>query len=94
MLIDSKLNSLNLTSLKEPIINLNSQIQHHGVILVLEEPDLKIVQVSRNAASVLDVPLENLLEINLEDLLDPYKIGIIKSRLAEDSLDFINPTKI
>ncbi len=42
----------------------------------------------------LDVPLENLLEINLEDLLDPYQIGRIKSRLAEDSLDFINPTKV
>jgi chemotaxis family two-component system sensor kinase Cph1 len=94
MLIDSKLNSVNLTSLKEPVINLNSQIQHHGVLLVLQEPDLKIVQVSRNAGSVLDLPLENLLEINLEDLLDPYQIGRIKSRLAEDSLDFINPTKI
>ena len=94
MLIDSKLNSVNLTSLKEPVINLNSQIQHHGVLLVLQEPDLKIVQASRNAACVLDVSLENLLEINLEELLDPYQIGRIKSRLAEDSLDFINPTKI
>ena len=57
MLIDSKLNSVNLTSLKEPVINLNSQIQHHGVLLILQEPDLKIVQASHNAASVLDVHL-------------------------------------
>ena len=94
MLIDSSLNSLNLTSLKEPVINLSSQIQHHGVLLVLQEPDLKIVQASRNAASILDIPLENLLETDLEQLLDPYQIGRIKSRLTEDSLDFINPTKI
>ena len=94
MLINSSLNTLNLTSLKEPVINLNSQIQHHGVLLVLQEPDLKIVQASRNAASILDVALENLLETNLEELLDPYQIGRIKSRLSEDSLDFINPTKI
>lgn len=94
MLIDSKLDSLDITSLKEPVINLGSQIQHHGVLLVLQEPLLKILQVSRNAASVLDVPLETLLNINLEDLLDPYQIARIQARLAEDSLDFINPTKI
>lgn len=94
MLIDSNLSSLDLTNLKEPAINLGSQIQHHGVLLVLQEPELKILQVSRNAAWVLDVSLEQLLEANLEDLLDPYQIGRIKSRLAEDSLDFTNPTKI
>ncbi|MBE9216991.1 GAF domain-containing protein [Plectonema cf. radiosum LEGE 06105] len=94
MLIDSNLSSLDLTNLKEPAINLGSQIQHHGVLLVLQEPELKILQVSRNAAWVLDVSLEQLLEANLEDLLDPYQIGRIKSRLGEDSLDFTNPTKI
>ncbi|MEB3215088.1 MAG: ATP-binding protein [Nostocales cyanobacterium 94392] len=94
MLIDSKLNSLDLTNLKEPVINLGSQIQNHGVLLVLQEPELQILQVSRNAAWVLDVSLEQLLETNLEDLLDPYQIGRIKSRLTEDSLDFTNPTKI
>ncbi|NJN09910.1 MAG: GAF domain-containing protein [Richelia sp. RM2_1_2] len=94
MLIDSNLSSLDLTNLKEPAINLGSEIQHHGVLLVLQEPELKILQVSRNAAWVLDVSLEQLLEANLEDLLDPYQIGRIKSRLAEDSLDFTNPTKI
>jgi len=94
MLGYSNVNSLNLTSLKEPVINLNSQIQNHGVLLVLQEPELNILQVSRNAASILDCPLESLLEKNLEDLLDPYQIGRIKSRLAEDSLDFTNPTKI
>ncbi|MGD1910704.1 MAG: ATP-binding protein [Rivularia sp. (in: cyanobacteria)] len=94
MLIDSKLDSLDLTSLKEPVINLRSQIQHHGILLVLQEPELKILQVSRNAALALDISIENLLETSLEDLLDPYQIGRIQARLAEDSLDLINPTKI
>ncbi|AFY57098.1 bacteriophytochrome (light-regulated signal transduction histidine kinase) [Rivularia sp. PCC 7116] len=94
MIIDSKPNSLNLTNLKEPVINLNSKIQNHGVLIVLQEPELNILQVSRNAASMLDCPIETLLETNLEDLLDPYQIVRIKSRLAEDSLDFTNPTKI
>ncbi len=94
MIKNTNLNPSELTLLKEPVINLNSQIQHHGVLLVLQEPELNILQVSRNAASILDLPLETLLEKNLEDLLDPYQIGRIRSRLAEDSLDFTNPTKI
>ena len=91
---NSSLDSLDLTSLKEPVIHLGSQIQSHGVLLVLQEPSLDILQVSRNAASILDVSLEQLLKTNLEDLLDPYQIGRIKSRLAEDALDFTNPTKV
>ncbi|MEO0841378.1 MAG: GAF domain-containing protein, partial [Cyanobacteria bacterium J06643_5] len=94
MLVDSNQNDVNLTSLKEPVINLGGQIQNHGVLLVIQEPELNILQVSRNAASILDCSLDSLLEMNLEDLLDPYQITRIKSRLAEDSLDFTNPTKI
>ena len=94
MLIDLNQNDVNLTSLKEPVINLGNQIQNHGVLLVIQEPELNILQVSRNAAYILDFTLESLLEKNLEDLLDPYQIVRIKSRLAEDSLDFTNPTKI
>ena len=93
-MVNSNLNSLDLTNLKEPVIHLGSQIQSHGVLLVLHEPSLKILQVSTNAASILDVSIEKLLEKNLEDLLDPYQIGRIKSRLAEDALDFTNPTKV
>jgi chemotaxis family two-component system sensor kinase Cph1 len=90
----SNLDSVDLTSLKEPVIHLGSQIQSHGVLLVLQEPSLDILQVSRNAASMLDISLKQLLETNLEDLLDPYQIGRIQSRLAEDALDFTNPTKV
>ncbi|MDZ4878903.1 MAG: hypothetical protein CLLPBCKN_008341 [Chroococcidiopsis cubana SAG 39.79] len=40
---------------EEPVQLIN-QIQSHGVILVLEEPNLKILQVSTNAFSVLEFP--------------------------------------
>lgn len=93
-MVNSNLDSLDLTNLKEPVIHLGSQIQSHGVLLVLQEPSLNILQVSTNAASILDVSIEKLLATNLEDLLDPYQIGRIRSRLAEDSLDFTNPTKV
>lgn len=61
MLGNLNVNSLNLVSLKEPVIHLGGQIQNHGVLLVIQEPELNILQVSRNAASMLDCPLESLL---------------------------------
>ena len=40
--------STDLTSLKQPSINILTKIQSHGVLLVLQEPDLTVIQVSNN----------------------------------------------
>ena len=40
--------NLNLNNLEIESIHKMGQIQSHGVLLVLEEPDLKILQVSQN----------------------------------------------
>lgn len=70
------------------------RIQPHGVLFVLKEPDLQILQVSKNAARVFGMPIEKILGHNLENLFDPFQIERIKQGLAEDNLDFINPTKV
>ncbi|AFZ24494.1 bacteriophytochrome (light-regulated signal transduction histidine kinase) [Cylindrospermum stagnale PCC 7417] len=94
MKADLQVQDINVISLKEASIHLSSQIQPHGILLVLEEPELKVLQVSTNTLSVFGIPAENLLQKKLEDLLDPFQIERIKSGLSEQSLDFINPTKI
>ncbi len=94
MLVDLELQDMNLTSLKEPAIHTIGQIQPHGVLLVLEEPELKILQVSSNTYSVFGISPEDMLQKKLEDLLDPFQIERIKAGLSQESLDFINPTKI
>lgn len=94
MLMEFELQSLNLTSLKEPSIHNISQIQPHGVLLVLEEPELNILQVSSNTYDVFGITPENMLQKKLEDLLDPFQIEKIKAGLLQESLDMINPTKI
>ncbi|MER3492821.1 MAG: cyanobacterial phytochrome A [Mastigocladus sp. ERB_26_2] len=94
MVMEFELQSLNLTSLKEPSIHTISQIQPHGVLLVLEEPELNILQVSSNTYDVFGITPENMLQKKLEDLLDPFQIEKIKAGLLQESLDMINPTKI
>lgn len=94
MVMDLELQGMNLTSLKEPSIHIISQIQPHGVLLVLEEPGLKILQVSSNTYDVFGISPEDMLQKKLEDLLDPFQIERIEAGLLQESLDFINPTKI
>jgi chemotaxis family two-component system sensor kinase Cph1 len=92
--IDSRLSTLNINSLKEAPIHLSSQIQPHGILLVLEEPSLQILQASENTMEIFGLTPEKMIQKSLEDLLDPYQISKIKFWLSEPNLDFINPTKI
>ncbi|MBE9007555.1 GAF domain-containing protein [Fortiea sp. LEGE XX443] len=94
MELNLQLPSINITNLKEAPIHTSRQIQSHGVLLVLEEPELKILQVSNNTWSVFGIEPENILQKKLEDLLDSFQLERIKAGLEEDNLEFINPTKI
>jgi chemotaxis family two-component system sensor kinase Cph1 len=87
-------NPSGLEILNEQPIHILSQIQPHGILLVLEEPRLKILQVSHNIESILGISSETILYQYLEDLLDPFQMERIDIGLKQDSLDFINPTKI
>ncbi|MEA5515672.1 ATP-binding protein [Nodularia sp. UHCC 0506] len=94
MTIELELSGINVNSLKEAPIHLFKHIQPHGVLLVLEEPDLKILQISNNTWSIFGIHPENILQTKLEDLLDPFQIERIKTGISEGNLEFINPTKI
>jgi chemotaxis family two-component system sensor kinase Cph1 len=78
---------------REPIHN-SGQIQPHGVVLVLQEPELKILQTSTNTYSVLGISPQEMLNLTLEELLDPFQFEIIQQGLLQDNLNFINPTKM
>lgn len=89
-----ELPAINLISLKEASIHLSSQIQPHGVLLVLEEPELKILQVSTNTLKIFGIAPESMLQKKLEDLLDPFQIERIKTGISGVDIDFINSTKV
>ena len=92
--INIKKQHINITSLKEAAIHLTSEIQSHGILLVLQEPDLQILQISQNTFNTFGISPEDMVQQKLEDLLDPYQIQKIKFWLSEKNLDFINPSKI
>jgi chemotaxis family two-component system sensor kinase Cph1 len=80
--------------LKQPSINLLTQVQPHGVLLVLEEPDLTILQVSRNVSDAFGRAAEEVVGKTLEDILDSFQVEQFKAGLFADNLDLINPTKV
>ena len=92
--INPQLTNIDLTNLYQNVIHTSGQIQPHGVVLVLQEPELKIVQVSNNSYGFLGIEAENMLEGTLAELLDPFQYDKIQEALSRDNLEFINPTKI
>lgn len=85
---------INLLQLKQPPIHISTQLQPHGVVLVLQEPDLSVLQVSSNSYSLLGVSPEKMLHKNLEEILDPFQVDRFRAGLFADNLDLINPTKV
>lgn len=78
---------------REPIY-IHEGIQSHGVLLFLREPDLTILQVSNNTLEFFGMTPESLLNGPLNLLLDLSQIEILKSYLAYENLQAVNPIKL
>ena len=90
---------MNLTRLEQEPIHLYNRLQPYGILLVLEEPDLRILQVSSNAQELLGIPLENIINQTLESIFDAFQVGYIyvqllemryREKLDQDAEEFIN----
>ncbi|MDY7014043.1 MAG: GAF domain-containing protein, partial [Cyanobacteriota bacterium] len=68
-------------------------IQSHGILLVLREPELEILQVSDNTFKVLGIHPERLIHSPLSQLLGEAPVEKLKANLARhgEDLDIINP---
>lgn len=85
---------INLTSLKQPQIHVLTQIQPHGVLLVLQEPELTVLQTSQNTSAAFGIAPEQILGKTLDDILDAFQVERLKIGLSSENLDLINPTKV
>ncbi|MBD2460591.1 GAF domain-containing protein [Oscillatoria sp. FACHB-1407] len=92
--INSQSQSVNLTQLKQPPIHISTQIQPHGILLVLQEPDLRVLQTSSNTTMLLGISPQDMLQKTLEEILDPFQVDRFKEGLLEGNLDLINPAKV
>ncbi len=94
---DTRINFANITNINElerQAIHTSNLIQPHGVVLVLQEPELKIVQATTNCYSMFGIPPQEMIDKTLEELFDPFQFDNIQRGVNQDNLDFINPTKM
>ncbi len=77
---------------REPI-HIPGSIQPHGVLLVLQEPDLRILQVSQNVTQFLGITPQALLNQTLTALLGNQSSQLLNNCLNGD-FEHINPLKL
>ncbi|MBX7119159.1 MAG: GAF domain-containing protein [Gemmatimonadaceae bacterium] len=82
-----------LTNCERELIHLSGSIQPHGVLLVLSEPRLVIVQASANVDSALGTPLDALLGHPV-DVLGSECAAAIRDLLSTPSLGTPLPTQV
>ena len=68
----------------EPI-HAPGSIQLHGILFVLEEPLLKIIQVSKNTVAVLGIHPEEILGKLFAELIGVEQIASLKTALTENN---------
>jgi two-component system, chemotaxis family, sensor kinase Cph1 len=84
----------NFTRLKQPSINPQVEIQSHGVVLVLQEPELRILQVSDNTIGAFGIAPNRMLGEPLEQVLDVFQVGQFRAELTKQTLEHSNSTKV
>jgi chemotaxis family two-component system sensor kinase Cph1 len=69
-------------------------IQPHGILLILQEPNLRILQVSENVKHFFGISAEALLGQSLQQLFSRTQVKRIAEFLKQDQLDFCNPFEL
>ncbi len=77
----------------EPI-HAPGNIQPHGALLVLQDPELKILQASRNVEQFLGIPAPSLINRHLSVLFDGEQIDRLNSYASQENIEIINPIKL
>jgi two-component system, chemotaxis family, sensor kinase Cph1 len=84
---------VDLTNCDREPIHIPGLIQPHGVLLVLEDPGLDIIQVSANTQAVIGYAPDELLGQPLSRLLNPAHMQTIQRCLIED-FESTNPLNL
>ncbi|WP_293126798.1 ATP-binding protein [Microcoleus sp. bin38.metabat.b11b12b14.051] len=88
------LEEVDLTNCDREPIHISGHIQPHGVLLVVREPQLEILQISENTQDLLGVDAKSAIGQDLSLLLDRTQLEKLKACLQKDNLKTINPIKL
>jgi len=91
-----RLDTVNLTNCDREPIHIPNCIQPQGVLLVLAEPDLRIVQVSENAPDILGIAVADLLDRPLGDFISSDRGDLMQllHSCLDRSFENINPLNL
>ena len=78
--------NVDLSNCDREQIQFAGAIQPHGALLVVQEPELRIVQVSANSHEILGLPPEALRGKELSVLFGPTQTQTLQGRLAREPL--------
>ena len=82
-----------LTQYDRELVRTPGTIQPHGVLFVLQEPQLTILQVSQNIFELIGRHPQELLNQSLETVLDAQQLDMLQNCLLKD-FEGINSLKI
>ena len=85
---------VDLTNCDREPIHIPGAIQPHGVLLVLREPELTIVQVSENVADHLQLSPDAVLGRPLSNLLLDPSAELVREALADGRWESVNPLRL
>ncbi|OCQ98500.1 histidine kinase [Oscillatoriales cyanobacterium USR001] len=85
---------INLENCNDELVYAPGFIQPHGVLLMLQEPDLKILQVSKNVEHFFGISAENLLDRPLEILFPFDQVQRIRRYFTQENIEFYNSFEI
>lgn len=93
----SDLTASSLSSLEncsEESVYAPGYIQAHGILLTLQEPHLKILQVSQNVEQFFNIPAKELLGQPLQRLFSQAQVKRIANFLKQEQLEICNPFEL
>ncbi|MEG4583895.1 GAF domain-containing protein [Microcoleus sp. MOSTC5] len=88
------LEEVDLTNCDREPIHLSGHIQPHGVLLVVREPQLEILQASENTQDLLGVDAESAIGRNLSLFFNRVQLKKLKLCLCNENLKTVNPIKL
>lgn len=78
---------------REPI-HIPGKIQAHGVLLVLKEPELTIIQASKNTEYFLGINYKSILGQHLSCLFENQEIEILNRVISANKIEDLNPIQL
>ena len=86
---------VDLTNCEREAIHIPGAIQPHGVLLVLKEPELIILQSSKNTQELLGIDYNEIINHKLNKIIDESQVEKIKYILNnQEQTDIANPINL